>query len=64
MTTSMTVLAPDRYSHEMSGLSFTQLEGTLIAANILLDAWRTTISSPFDRSRERPSRADRNPVCP
>ncbi len=58
MPTDMTEL--DRRSHDLSGLSLTQLEGTLIAANLLLDAWRTTTLWGFDRLPERPTRLDGN----
>ncbi len=58
MPTGMTELDPN--SHELSSLSLTQLEGTLIAANLLLDAWRTTTLWGFDRLPERPTRLDGN----
>jgi len=60
MPNGMTAL--DRSSHELSNLSLTQLEGTLIAANLLLDAWRTTNFSGFDRLPERPTRFERNSI--
>ncbi len=61
MPTGMTEL--DRNSHELSSLSLTQLEGTLIAASLLLDVWRTTTLSGFDRLPKRPERFERNSVC-
>jgi hypothetical protein len=36
----------------LSELSLTQLEGTLVAANLLLDAWRMTRLADFERSTE------------
>ena len=62
MTTFMTELVSNRRSHGLSGLSLTQLEGTLVAANLLLESWRKTTSSGFDRSPES-SRLEANPVC-
>ena len=49
MTSSMTDLVSNDRGHGLSGLSLTQLEGTLIAANLLLDAWRMTRLTDFER---------------
>ena len=40
MTNSMTELVSDHRAHGLSGLSLIQLEGALVAANLLLEAWR------------------------
>jgi hypothetical protein len=62
MTGSMTELVSENRAHGLSGLSLTQLEGTLVAANLLLDTWRTTRVADFDRpiesSRSRGSSYD------
>ncbi|WP_263374549.1 hypothetical protein [Granulicella aggregans] len=52
MTSSMTDLVSEDRGHGLSGLSLTQLEVTLVAANLLLDAWRTTRLTDFERSIE------------
>jgi hypothetical protein len=41
MTTIMTELKSDHRSHGLSGMSLIQLEGTLVAATLLLESWRT-----------------------
>ena len=63
MTTSMNKLVSDHRSNGLSSLSLIQLEGTLAAANLLLDAWRTTNLSDFKRSSESPH-IEENPICP
>jgi hypothetical protein len=64
MATSMTEPALDRRYCELSGLSLVQLERTLTAANLLLDAWRKNNRSGFDGLVERPSRSKGNSICP
>jgi hypothetical protein len=59
MTTIMTDLVSD---HRLSGLSLTQLEVTLVAASLLLEAWQTTTRSDFQRTPVCP-RFEDNPVC-
>jgi len=62
MTGSMTELVSVNRPQGLSGLSLTQLEGTLVAANLLLDTWRTTRLADFERpiesSRSRGSSYD------
>jgi len=43
-------------------LSLAQLEGALVAANLLLDAWRTTTLCPLDNLRPRLSYFERSSV--
>jgi hypothetical protein len=63
MTTIMTDLVSSQRSHALCGLSLTQLEATLVAANLLLAAWQTTTRSDFKRGPVRPrSKESRKPV--
>ena len=52
MTSSMTDLFSENRSRGLSELSLTQLEGTLVAANLLLDTWRTNRLADFERPPE------------
>jgi hypothetical protein len=63
MTTNMIELVSDHRSHGLSGLSLSPLEGTLVAASLLLDAWRTTTRSDLKRAPESPSLKE-NSICP
>ena len=63
MTTSITTLISDRRFNGLSSLSLIQLEGTLVAANLLLDAWRTTTLFEFNRSPAS-YRVEENAICP
>jgi hypothetical protein len=54
MTALMIELAPDHSYHPLSAMSLIQLEGTLTAANLLLDAWRTNTRCDSLTRLERP----------
>jgi len=59
MTTSMT----DHHFHGRSGLSLIQLEEMLLAAHLLLEAWRTT-PRPDLKGNPMGLRREENVVCP
>jgi hypothetical protein len=63
MTTIMTDLKSDHRSHGLRGMSLIQLEGTLVAATLLLESWQTTTRFDFKRTPENPC-LEENPVCP
>jgi hypothetical protein len=50
METALTVFVSQQSPNGLRALSLTQLEGTLVAANLLLDVWREVASSNFSQS--------------
>ena len=62
MTTIMNDLKSDDRSHVLSSMSLIQLEETLVAANLLLDSWRTTTRPEFKRITGNTC-FEENPAC-
>lgn len=62
MTTIITDLKSDHRSLGLGSLSLAQLEGTLIAATLLLDSWRTTTRFSFTLPPPKACLKE-NPVC-